>query len=193
MMSAKRIALYLRKIVLSVVIVFGAAAALIAIDGLNDELGTADVAIVLGTTVRPTGQPSASLRARLDKAVELYQRSLFTQVIVSGGVGREGFDEAAVMRNYLVARGLPHNRIWVDSAGNNTDLTAQNAAQLMQTHHWRSALVISQYFHIARCKLALQRHGVDQVFSAHATYFAIRDMYSIMREVVGYLVYAIRL
>ncbi len=176
-----------------IAIAFGISAGLIVIDGLNDELGRADVAVVLGTTVRPTGQPSANLRARLNKAVELYQNGLFTQVIVSGGLGREGFDEAMVMRDYLVVSGLPRDRIWVDSAGNNTDLTAQHATQLMQAHHWRSALVISQYFHIARCKLALQRHGVNLVFSAHANYFALRDVYSTAREVVGYLVYAIRL
>lgn len=177
---------------LCIAVAFGVAALLIVVDGLNDELGKADVAIVLGNAVDSIGQPSARLQARLDTAVALYQRGPFTQVIVSGGVGAAGFDEAVVMQGYLMAQGLPASSIWVDSAGNTTDLTVQHAAQMMKTNGWRSALVISQYFHIARCKLALQRYGITLVFAAHANFFEPRDIYSVLREVAGYLVYLLR-
>ena len=85
---------------LSVALAFTLAAALIVADGLTDDVHAADVAIVPGNTVGKDGRPSARLRARLDQTVSLYRQGLFPNVIVSGGVGSEGFDEAEVMRRY---------------------------------------------------------------------------------------------
>lgn len=168
------------------------AAALIASDGLRDEIHPADVAIVPGNTVERDGRPSARLQARLDKAVELYRRGLFGHVIVSGGVGAEGFDEAEVMKRYLISRGVPGDLIVADGGGATTYLTARNAAGLMKVNGWRSALIVSQYFHITRTRLAVEGYGVGPVYSAHADYFEPRDLYSLMREVVGYGAYLVR-
>jgi vancomycin permeability regulator SanA len=159
---------------------------LIVIDGLSDDIHAADVAIVPGSKVEVSGLPSTRLRARLDKAVELYQQGIFRHVIVSGGTGSEGFDEAAVMKAYLIEKGVPEAQVYVDSQGATTYLTAKNSSRMMKENGWRSALVVSQYFHISRTKLALRRFGVSSVFSAHANYFELRDIYSIAREVFGY-------
>jgi vancomycin permeability regulator SanA len=164
----------------------------ISIAGLNDDIHQADVAVVLGTTINLDGKPSARLQARLDKTIQLYQQGIFKDTIVSGGVGKEGFDEAVVMKQYLVARGLPTARIYVDSQGNNTYLTAKRTAQLMTEHKWQSAIAISQYFHLPRTKLALQRFGISTVYTAHADFFELRDLYSAVREVFSYYSYQIR-
>jgi vancomycin permeability regulator SanA len=167
-------------------------AVLIVVDGLRDDIHPADVAIVLGNTVESDGRPSARLRARLDKAVELYRGGLFEHVIVSGGTGVEGFNEAEVMKRYLVSQGVPEGRIIADGEGLTTSLTARNAAQVMKERGWQSALVISQYFHISRTRLAVESYGVRPVYSAHAEYFELRDVYSIAREVIGYGAYLVR-
>jgi vancomycin permeability regulator SanA len=164
-------------------------ALLIVADGLTDELHQADVAVVLGNTVNADGQPSPRLQARLDKTVELYQKGFFTNIIVSGGFGVEGFDEAVVMSQYLVSQNIPTERIFVDGEGRTTNLTAKNTAQIMRQNNWQSALVISQYFHISRCKLALANYGISPVYSASANYFELRDLYSLVREVMGYFSY----
>lgn len=172
-----------------VVVAFLLASTLLVAMGMSDEIHEADVAVVLGNTVNPDGSPSRRLAARLDMAVELYHRSMFKNVIVSGGVGREGFDEAAVMKDYLARRGIPQDRIIVDSLGVTTAATAKNTAAIAKKHHWLSVLVISQYFHIPRCRLALSRVGIERVYAAHAHFFELRDIYSIFREVIGYTAY----
>lgn len=177
---------------LLIAVSFLSGAALIVADGLRDDIHLADVAIVLGNTVERDGRPSARLQARLDKAVELYRAGLFRHVIVSGGVGAEGFNEAEVMKSYLVSQGVPEGSIIVDGEGLTTSLTARNAARVMKEREWRSALVISQYFHIPRTRLAVESYGVRPVYSAHAEYFELRDVYSIAREVVGYGAYLTR-
>ncbi len=114
---------------------------------------------------------------------------MFKNIIVSGGLGREGFDEAVVMKNHLLNRGAPQDKIFVDSLGVTTAATARNAAAIANERHWSSVFVISQYFHIPRCRLALSQAGINHVYSAHARYFELRDIYSIFREVIGYLAY----
>lgn len=172
-----------------VIAAFLLASTLLITMGMSDEIHEADVAVVLGNTVNPDGSPSHRLAARLDTAVELYHRGMFKNVIVSGGVGREGFDEAVVMKNYLTRRGVPLDIIIVDSLGVTTAATARNVAAIAQKHHWSSVLVVSQYFHIPRSRLALSRAGIAPVYSAHARYFELRDIYSIFREVIGYSAY----
>ncbi|MGF1603553.1 MAG: YdcF family protein [Thermosynechococcaceae cyanobacterium] len=172
--------------------VFMLFALLIVGSGLNDDIHRADVGVVLGNKVETNGQPSDRLRARLDKAVQLFEQGMFSHIIVSGGLGAEGFDEAVVMKQYLIDQGVPALQIYLDSQGLTTALTAKNAAQIMQKNDWSSALVISQYFHVPRTRLAFQQMGLSPVYAAHADFFEIRDIYSVAREVVGYGAYLFR-
>ncbi|WP_242831458.1 GNAT family N-acetyltransferase, partial [Dehalobacter sp. UNSWDHB] len=155
---------------------------LITIDGLADNLGQCDVGIVLGNKVELDGTPSQRLQGRLDKAAELYKDKYFQYIIVSGGTGKEGFDEAKVMKNYLVKAGIPENVIIEDSHGVDTFMTAKNSKVIMNRNNFQSAMVITQYYHITRTTLAMHKVGINKVYSAHARTFELRDLYSLTRE-----------
>jgi vancomycin permeability regulator SanA len=161
------------------------AAAAIALSGLNDQLAHADAIVVLGNTVAPDGTPSPRLRARLDCALDAYQQKLAPLLIVTGGVGKEGFDEAAVMADYLVQHGVPRAAVLIDSAGNDTAASAVNVARIARARKLNSVLVASQYFHLPRASLAFARAGVPVAGHIHARYFEARDLYSLAREVIG--------
>jgi len=160
--------------------------------GLHDNLHAADLAVVPGSKVNPDGRPSLMLQARLDHAIDLYRHNYFKLVLVSGGRSREGYDEADVMRDYLITHGVPRDVILEDHDGYTTWMTAKNTAHLMAGRHLKSVLVISQYFHMARCRLAFEKFGVAPVYTSHATFWSIRDLYSVPREAVGYVAYALR-
>lgn len=168
---------------------FVAAAGLIALSGLRDDVHLADAAVVLGAEVRADGTPHPRLATRLDAALALYDSGVVKNVIVSGGIGASGFDEAAVMKSYLAERGIPADRIVADSLGVTTGATATNTAAILRQKGWSSVVVVSQYFHIPRCRLAMRRVGITPVYSAHARYFELGDLYSTAREVVGYPAY----
>lgn len=170
-----------------------AAMALIALAGLRDQLASADAIVVLGNTVAADGQPSARLRARLDCALDAWRGKFAPLIVVSGGVGKEGFDEAVVMADYLAAHGVPRAAILVDSAGVDTAATAANVARMAAMHHIASVIVATQYFHVPRSRLALERAGVRVAGSVHANYFEARDLYSLAREVIGFGTYLVRL
>jgi vancomycin permeability regulator SanA len=161
-------------------------------DGLRDDVARTDVGVVLGNKVELDGQPSDRLRARLDRALELYDDGHLEMIIVSGGTGVEGFDEAEVMRTYLEEHGVPADRIVADSDGYTTWMTAQNAVAIAEEHGLESVTVITQYHHISRAKLAFRKAGFEEVGSAHARIFEWRDLYSIGREFAAYYRYALR-
>jgi len=165
------------------------AVGLLVSDGLSDDIKKADVALVLGNKVELNGEPSARLRARLDRALDLYRQGLVTFVIVSGATGQEGHDEAQVMADYLSKNGVPAQSIIRDSEGVTTEASAINTAAILKKKTLKSVIVVSQYFHISRSKLALRKAGVEDVYSAHAHIFELRDFYSIPRELAGYVSY----
>ena len=76
-------------------------------DGLSDHIRKSDVAIIFGSKVNPGGMLSSRLAARLDKGIELYRKGMFNYIIVSGGIGKEGIDEAVAMKTYLLAHQIP--------------------------------------------------------------------------------------
>ncbi|WP_261178484.1 YdcF family protein [Anaerobacillus sp. CMMVII] len=162
---------------------------IIVTDGLRDEVASVDMAVVLGNTVELDGQPSNRLQARLDKSVELYEEGYFKYIIVSGGIGKEGFDEAKVMKEYLVNKGIPSEIIIEDSNGYNSYMTAENTRAKMKEFNIETVMVITQYFHITRTKLAFNKLGFENVYSAHAEIFEYRDFYSIIREFPAYYKY----
>lgn len=184
-----------RKLLLALlfaVLLFLGAAGVLVWSGMSDRLGHADVALVLGSKVNPDGSPSPRLKARLDTAVDLYRQGYFPRVIVSGGTGIEGVPEGTAMKRYLVAAGIPEAAVVVDDLGVDTRASARNTASLMQAGQWKSVFVITQYFHIPRCRLALSQSGVAPVFHAHARYFEARDFYSIARELPAYVKYLVQ-
>lgn len=160
--------------------------------GLRDDLQPADVAVVLGNKVNPNGTPSPMLKARLDHAVKLYQEGYCKLILVSGGFGKEGYSEPAVMHKYLENMSIPSDLIFEDPQGNNTWATAKNTANFLQQHQLKSAIIVSQYYHIARCRLAFGKFGITPIYSSHANYYSPKDLYSIPREVFAFVSYFFR-
>jgi len=163
---------------------------IIVIDGISDERIPADVGVILGNTVNADGTLSERLKKRCDKGIELYKDSLVKRIIVSGGLGKEGYYEGTKMCEYLVSHGVPKEKIVIDNQGNTTEETATNVKNLKLPIH--SVTVISQYYHISRCKLAFKNCGFKNVYGAHAEYVEWKDLYSFLREFVGYYKYLLK-
>jgi len=88
--------------------------------GTTDYRRPADVAVVFGAQVHPGGVPSSTLTWRVDTACELYREGLVDRLVMSGAVGDSGYDEALVMRDMAIDRGVLATAIEVDSRGVNT-------------------------------------------------------------------------
>jgi vancomycin permeability regulator SanA len=165
----------------------------IAVDGLHDRSGAAEAALVLGTGgIRANGTPSPRLRARLDRAVEADRIHPFRKIIVSGGSVVHGPDEAEVMAAYLEKKGIPPERLILDHEGETTYDSARFTAAALRTENLHGVLVVTQYFHVPRTRLALERFGVRPVFSAHARRIEAHDLFMLAREVPAWIDYWFR-
>lgn len=162
--------------------------------GLKNEIQEADVAIVLGNRVDENGVPSLRLQSRLDRAVELHRQQKIRAIIVSGGRGVEGYEEAEVMRDVLFEVGIPITDIFIDKQGYDTFQTARNSKIIMKSEGFRRAVIVTQYYHIARTRLAFKRFGIEPVFSVYAEVGPeLRDPYAIIREFVAFYYYLFRI
>jgi len=165
----------------------------IVIDGFTDEVAQADVIVVLGNKVMPDGQPSQRLGWRLYTAQEIYEEGLAPKIIVSGGFGKEGHEEADAMKAYLVGRGVPAEDILLDRDGYSTYKTARNTRGIMDRLGWSKAIIVTEYFHISRTKMTFKRFGIPVVYSHHATWdLGKQDFISIPREFLAFYYYLCR-
>ncbi len=161
--------------------------------GLEAQPRPSDVAVILGTRVSPNGVPSFWLRGRLERGLELYQAGTVKHIIVSGGLGREGHQEADVMREYLIARGVPAEKIFTDRAGDDTFATARNAKKIMDAQNFQSAVIVSHYYHLPRAQLAFKRFGIVNVSaSGVVTNPRWKDVGNLLREFAAFYFYALR-
>jgi vancomycin permeability regulator SanA len=167
--------------------------AAITVAGLGDDYMLGDAAVVLGNKINPDGRPHPRLQSRLDRARELYQAGVVRLILVSGGKGEEGFEEAEVMRDALIRDGVPAERILVDRQGTTTFDSAVGAQALLAQKGLRSVVLVSQYYHLARARLAFARAGFGPVSIAHAPFGPeLHEPWSLVREFLGYYFYRVR-
>ena len=135
--------------------------------GKTDYRRPAEIVVVFGAQVHEDGRASTSLRDRMDTAIGLYKEGLVKKILVSGGVGDSGFNEALVMRDMAVEAGVRKRDVIVDSTGVNTEATVQDSRPFFEEADHPAALAVSQFYHLPRIKLAYQGEGAT-VFTVPA-------------------------
>ncbi len=156
------------------------------IDGLSNTKNRADLAVILGSKVNTDGTLSERLTQRLTCALHLYKSGQVKHLLVSGGLGKEGFYEGDKMKEFLLRQGVPDSTITVDNKGDNTIKTVKNTLALQNKLHFKNLIVVSQYFHLTRTKMLFRKDGFSNLGSASPGYFEWRDLYSLLREFVAY-------
>lgn len=161
-------------------------ASFVVLFGLRDVIPEkADVIVIFGNEVYANGTLSPRLQARMDRAIGLFKQNHASYMIVSGGVGKAGVDEAVAMRDYAASKGVQKDRIVMDSKGYNTRATAINIAAWMHTRNLNSAILVSQYFHLLRSSLLFKQQGIRELGQSYARYAEPRDVYSVAREMIA--------
>lgn len=128
--------------------------------GRRDEARFADAIVVLGAA-QYDGRPSPVLRARLDHAVELYRADLAPYLILTGGVGvGDTVSEAEVGKRYAMRAGVPSRRILIEPSGISSDQSMRTVRRLMDGRRLRTALLVSDPFHMLRLHVLAAQLGI---------------------------------
>jgi vancomycin permeability regulator SanA len=165
--------------------------------GTTDYRRPADAAVIFGARVYATGRPSPLLADRIATGVELYRAGLVGTLVMSGGDGADGFNEALVMREEAVAAGVDPAAVLVDPAGNTTEATVDNTLALLAARGQDSIpprlIAVSQAYHLPRIQLAYANGGIDVLTVPAPDPEPIREMPLLaLREVPAFWAYFIR-
>jgi uncharacterized SAM-binding protein YcdF (DUF218 family) len=126
-----------------------------------DEARQVDAIIILGSAVWPGGRPSPSLYARTQHAIQLYQAGYAPYMILCGGVGQNPPAEAEVMRELAEGAGVRSEALSLDAMSHSTEENLANAKALMDAHGWRTALIVSDPFHLLRAQIIARDLGIE--------------------------------
>ncbi len=126
----------------------------------HDEARQADAILVLGAA-QYNGRPSPVLKARLEHAFSLFEKGYAGAIITTGGYGPDpNFSEAHVSTQYLIQHGIDESRIVTEQGSGTTADSVRAAVTLMQSKGWKTALVVSDGFHVFRVKTMLEDNGI---------------------------------
>ena len=157
----------------------------------RDEARPADVILVLGAA-EYRGRPSQVLRARLDHALELYDRKLAPRILTTGGAGGDPvFTEGGVGRSYLIGHGVPAEAIIIENEGETTVESTAMAGEIMRRMGLHSVIVVSDGYHIYRVKRMLQFRGLDVYGSPRKEKMPenLRENWNYLKQAIGYLLW----
>lgn len=129
--------------------------------GLVSSAGSADYAVVLGLALE-NGQPAPDLLARLDTARDYLEQCPGARLILTGGNADEsGRTEAAAMRELLLERGVPEDRLILEDQ---SQITKENFAHIAgMISPEEPVVIISSDYHMDRAVRNAAEAGFSRV------------------------------
>ena len=126
-----------------------------------NELPFNRVGLILGTSNRlATGGANPYYTFRINAAVELYKSDKVEFILVSGDNGTKYYNEPTTIKNDLVKRGIPEDKIFLDYAGFRTLDSMVRAKEIFGLD---SVTVISQKFHNERAIYIGEQKGLSAI------------------------------
>ncbi|GAC1359001.1 MAG: YdcF family protein [Acidobacteriaceae bacterium] len=128
----------------------------------HDEAVPADAIAVFGAA-EYSGRPSPIFHARLDHAVDLYQKQIAPIVITLGGGSDKdsGNTEGGVGRDYLLAKGVPLTDILAETRSIDTEQQVHRLAAIAREHAFKHIVVVSDATHLFRIRELCEDAGLE--------------------------------
>jgi uncharacterized SAM-binding protein YcdF (DUF218 family) len=128
----------------------------------QDQAQPADAIAVFGAA-EYSGRPSPVYHARLDHAVQLYEKGIAPVVITLGGGSDKdsGKTEGGVGRDYLAAAGIPYSAILAETNSFTTSQQARRLADIARAHNFHRLVVVSDPTHLFRIQQLCRDAGLD--------------------------------
>lgn len=147
----------------------------------------ADAGIVLGAALW-NDRPSPALRERLDYARTLLENGTVKTLILSGGHGGRAstLSEAEGMRNYLTEKGVPEDKLLLETQSTSTYQNLVFSGMLAEENGLVTYLVITHDYHAARAGEIAEYANLDLVGVAGMKSRVLNEFYNKSREVLAF-------
>ncbi len=124
-----------------------------------ENIKSQKIGLLLGTSkYLRNGSLNDFFSYRIEATAKLYHAGKIEFIIVSGDNSRKEYNEPQDMKNELVERGIPEERIFLDFAGLRTFDSVIRAKEIFGQN---SFVVISQEFHNQRAVYIARKHGIE--------------------------------
>jgi len=123
------------------------------------EISHNKVGLLLGTIkVLKNGRLNLYYQYRIDACVELYKAGKIDFVLISGDNSRKEYDEPTEMKNDLISKGIPQEKIYLDYAGFRTLDSVIRCKEVFGEEH---ITIISQEFHNQRALMIAEFNSIE--------------------------------
>ena len=158
----------------------------------NPPTGQEKIVVVLGAGLRKD-RPSKLLRYRLDKAYEYAVAHPDTILVTAGGQGRdEWVPEGQAMRDYLIEKGLPPDRVLAETRSTSTEENFAFSRQILLDRGFAedmSIVYVTNAFHCYRAGEYARRAGFADPHALPAGISVLSVLPCYLREVLAVLYY----
>lgn len=118
------------------------------------------IIVIFGAAVRPNGQPTPTLRHRVEAALRFGATRTGHLFIPTGARGRHGDAEAVVMARLLAEGGIQPDAIIEETTGTDTLSSARAVARIIRALPPAPVYACSSAYHLPRCLLLLRLAGI---------------------------------
>ena len=179
-----RLALFICLCVIAV-----SATAVFVIGSCDSATYEEDAVVVLGAGLRGD-RPSLTLKNRLDRAVDYYEKNPDCLIVVTGGQGPgEDITEALAMERYLINAGIPIQNIIKEELSTSTYENFKNAKNLLDSRLGKDYIItlITNDFHVIRATAIAQKTGFDSPTHLNSSTPIYTALPSVLRECLAIL------
>jgi uncharacterized SAM-binding protein YcdF (DUF218 family) len=182
-------------LVVAALLMLGSTALAIWWTARKDARPHSDAIVVLGSA-QYNGVPSSIFEARLEHARTLYEQGVAPVVVTVGGKkAGDQFTEAEAGRDYLAQEGIPTTSLLAVPQGVDTLESMQDVAATFRQHGWRTAVLVTDPWHVMRAERMADDSGLDAASSPTRQGPAVQTRTTqfryILRETAAYLVYRV--
>jgi uncharacterized SAM-binding protein YcdF (DUF218 family) len=164
--------------------------------GQRVDLQKVDCIVILGSRALADGTPGDSLKARTDRAVQLYREGWASAIVCTGGRGQSGSVESEAARAYAVGLGVPAHAVLQESESHNTRENFAYAAPMMLQRGWKRCLIVTDPFHEPRALALARDYDLEPYpapsFGGPATLRLGSRLYYTVRESLSWLKYSLQ-
>lgn len=184
------------KVMVLICIIIFALIEILIVSGYSNEkkayIGEAEYIIILGNKLE-NGKATITLANRLNRGSDLYE-NLKIPIVVTGGNRRvNSAQEAVVMKEYLIGRGVKSEDIIVEKYATTTKENILNVSEIIGNN--KKIIIVTSEIHMFRAKALADHFGFKVVVGSSTRtepimylYYNLREVISIIREGLFYII-----
>ena len=126
-------------------------------DGDYTNLNDVDCIIILGAGIWGD-KPSHMLEDRLLEGINLYNKNISNNIIMSGHHGKVDYDEVNLMKKFAIEKGVLSEDVFMDHAGFSTYESLYRAKEIFGA---KKIVIVTQKYHLYRALYVARSLGIE--------------------------------